>query len=60
MKAKDLTKGMTIETDKGVKVVRTSSAYGDRLWRVAFADAVTICLCPPETDFTVLQPEQTP
>ena len=50
MKAKDLIRGMSVETAKGVKVVQQSSALNPRLWRLAMTDGVTVLFCPPDTD----------
>jgi hypothetical protein len=60
MKAKHLKKGMTIETARGVKTLDSSSAaYVGPGWRLSFTDLVTILLCRPDDEFTVLeQPSQ--
>ena len=55
MKAKDLTKGMVVETGRGVKTICASFAHSPRLWCLHFTDAVTILMCPPDTEFTVLE-----
>jgi len=52
MKATDLRKGMTVETARGLKVVQSSTATNGTLQRVAFVDG-DICLCPPDTEFTI-------
>jgi hypothetical protein len=59
MKARDIKKGMTIDTGQGVKTVQSSMALNPRVWRVAFTDCVTIFLGPYDSDLTVLtQPPQ--
>ena len=52
MKAKDLTKGMAVETSKCVKTVRSSTFIDDRLWRLEFADG-EICLCRHDHEYAV-------
>ena len=52
MKAKDLTKGMAVETGKGVKTVKSSTFLNDRLWRLEFTDR-EICLCWHDYDYVV-------
>ncbi len=53
MQARDLTRGMSVMTSKGEKVVRASSGFG-HLWRVAFTDG-TLLICQPGVEFPVVQ-----
>ena len=57
MKAKDLTQGARIKTDRGVKTIQNSAHFRNDLWRLAFTDAVTILFCSPNQEFTVLRDE---
>jgi len=49
MQAKDLSKGMTVVTVRGVKMVQTSSAF-KHSWRLAFTDG-TLLICQPDIEF---------
>ncbi len=53
MKATELHKGMTVETARGQKVVQSSTPTNGTLQRVAFVDG-DICLCPPDTEYTIV------
>ena len=53
MQAKDLSKGMTVVTVRGEKVVRTSSAF-KHSWRLAFTDG-TLLICQPGIEFPVAE-----
>jgi len=53
MQAKDLSKGMTVVTVRGVKVVQTSSAF-KHSWRLAFTDG-TILICQTDIDFPLVK-----
>ncbi len=53
MKATELRKGMTVETTRGQKVVQSSTPTNGILQRVAFIDG-DICLCPPDTEYTIV------
>jgi hypothetical protein len=57
MKAKDLTQGARIKTDRGVKTIQSSAHFRNGLWRLAFTDAVTIVFCSPDQEFTALRDE---
>ena len=52
MTATELRKGIAVETARGLKVVQSSTPVNAALQRVAFVEG-DICLCPPDTEFTI-------
>lgn len=65
IQAKDLVKGQTVETSRGIKTVKASDYLNEKLWRLEFwaADGINwdICLCRYDYQFpiaTVVATEQ--
>jgi hypothetical protein len=57
LQAKDLVKGQTVETSKGIRTVKRSGFQSEKLWRLEFwaADGVNwdICLCRHDHPFSI-------